>query len=316
MLSRRLMLVALIVCACGLGQSVRADEPVQLRYKPAKGDKQLFHVKQEMTQKQTIMDIKLENTMTMEAWITRTVEDIDDKGRAVLKTKGERRKVKASLGAAGKFEFDSKSTERDTGSELGAALTPLFERLTGSEYQVFLTPRGEVAEVKGYAELIADVVKDNPLAAQFGGGSNAAAQISEQDFFVILKDEAVKPGDKWDSPYDVELPGIGKVKGKIIHTYDGPDKVGGQATAKISENNESSLDLKLEMGGTKVSGTLSTNGSSGTIQFDPKTGRLVSSKKSFTLSGQLSVDVNGMIIPVQNEQTHTVALEVVDKLPD
>ena len=82
------------------------------------------------------------------------VEEIDSDGNAVLLTKAVRRKTKIEGGW--KYEFDSKSSERDTGTEIGTAVTPYFERLTGSEYRIKLTPRGNVVEVKGFAELIAD----------------------------------------------------------------------------------------------------------------------------------------------------------------
>src|SRR5207302_5632411 len=112
------------------------------------------------------MTIKQDNSFQQEGILTRVADEVGSDGKATFRLKAERRKMTAEFGALGKFEFDSKSTERDTGSTIGGALIPLLERLTGSEYQVIVNPQGRVAEVKGYVELIADLLKDNPLAGQ------------------------------------------------------------------------------------------------------------------------------------------------------
>jgi hypothetical protein len=275
-----------------------------------------FRRRRGLKQTQTIMDLKIENSMSTDDVSRHTVEEVGTDGKITLASKNERLKVSANFGAAGKFDFDSKSTERDTGSILGSGLTPLYERLSGAQLQLVVSALGEVAEVQGYKNLVADVIKDNPIAEQFGAGSDEAAKIAYQELFVIFSDKPVKPGDKWEVPYNVDFPKLGKAKGKMLYTYEGPDKVGDRKTARFSVTNDLSFDLDLDMAGTKVTGTISTNNSSGTVQFDIEAGRVVSSKKEYTMSGQLSVNANGMIIPVQNQQTQTVTLELLDKLPE
>jgi hypothetical protein len=270
-----------------------------------------------MKQTQTINNMKIENSTTQEAVMSRVVDQVDEKGTAIFKTKTEQRKVKADLGAAGKFEFDSKSTDRDTTSAIGASVTPLLERLTGSEYQVSITSRGEVADVKGFAELTADLLKDNPLGAQFaGGGGNAGARLAEQESFIVLSEKPVKPGDQWEVPFEIELPQLGKAKGKVVYVYEGDDKVGDRKTVRIGVTTDLSFDLDLNAGGAKVTGTISTSNSSGTVQFDPEAGRVVSSKRSVSMSGQLSVEAGGMTFAVDNQQEQTSTSELLDKLPD
>src|SRR5437879_3734854 len=108
--------LVMVVASFGLAGLVRADEPVLLRYKLVKGDKLVYRTNMEMKQTQSMMGQKTENNMTQEAFISRFVEDVDDQGKAALKTKAERRKFKAEVAGLGKYEFDSTSTERDTGS--------------------------------------------------------------------------------------------------------------------------------------------------------------------------------------------------------
>src|SRR5665213_144981 len=154
---RRLGFAAIIGCF-GLMGSLLADEPVLLRYKFAPGDKLIYKTGQESKQTQTVLNMKMENVATHETIILRNVDTVDSEGTATLKTKAERRKLKT-----GEYLFDSKSTDRDTTSAIGAALTPLLERLTGSEYEVLVNPRGTVVDVKGYVELLGDLINNNPV---------------------------------------------------------------------------------------------------------------------------------------------------------
>lgn len=318
-MSLRLMKAVVVVVVGGWvaqATSARADEAILLKYKAAQGDRAVYKMGLDMKQSQSIMGMKIENTIKQETIESRTVEAVDSKGQVTVKLKAVRRKMNAEFGAAGKFEFDSKSTERDTGSAIGGAVTPLLERLTGSEYELVVTPLGHVAEVKGYAELVGDLLKDNPFAAQFGAADNKSAAHQEQRAYLVLSEKPVKPGDQWEVPFDVELTKIGKIKGTITCTYEGPDKVGDRKTARIGVVNNISIEMNIDQGTAKVTGTLSTTSSSGTVQFDPEAGRIVSRKQTSGTSGQLSVEVGGMTIPVDNQQEMTETVELLDKLPE
>jgi hypothetical protein len=314
------MTAIVVVCCCGLA-SARADEPVLLKYKVAKGDTRHYRTTQTMKQAQSLtvngMTIKQDNSMKQEAIVTRVADEVGSDGKVTFLLKAERRKMTAEFGALGKFEFDSKSTDRDTGSAIGAALTPLLERLTGSEYHVIVNSQGKVAEVKGYAELIADILKDNPLAGQFGGGGdNAAAVLSEQDSFAFLSDKPVSAGDQWEVPVEMELPKLGKVKAKLTYTFEGPDMVGNRKTVRIGVTGEMTMELNLDQGNTKVTGILTASNSSGTVQFDPAAGCVVSMKRNATLGGMLTVEAGGMTIPVDNQQEQSSTFELLEKLPE
>jgi len=310
--------LAVLIGLLSLIGPARADEPILLQYKLTRGNALIYKTGLEIKQSQTVNSMKFESTVTQDVVVSRTVDEIGEDGKATLKTKAERRKVKIDGGPAGNYEFDSKSTERDNSSTIGAAATPLFERLTGSEYQVEVNPRGQVVDVKGYAELIADVIKDNPLGAQFAGGNggNAAAKLTEQESFIILSDKPVKPGDQWESPFELDLPGMGKAKGKVTYVYEGNDKVGERQTARIGVTTDLTFELSLEAGGAKVTGTISTSKSSGTAQFDPESGRVLSSKRSLSTTGQLTVEAGGKTFTVDTQQDQTTASELLDKLPE
>ncbi len=158
-----------------------------------------------------------------------------------------------------------------------------------------LTPLGKVEKVTGYADLVKDVLKDNPIANQFaGGGSDKAALTGFQDQYVIFQDKAIKPGDTLESPYKIELAQkIGEFDGKRIYTFGAPDKVGETPTLKISITVELSGELDIDTGQSQVSGDIELDDLSGTIQFDPVDGRIVTLESEQTMSGDLTVEVAG-----------------------
>lgn len=319
MLLHRAGVVALLVAA-GFAAQARAQDPVLLKYKFNKGETLIYRTKQRMDQKQTLTvmgnTIDFDNFTDQEAYSLQTVDGVDSEGNGTINVKFDRRKLSAKIGTEGQFEFDSRTSARDTSTVLAAELTPLMERLTGSEYQLVMTPRGAVSQVKGFAELVGDLVKDKQFAGQFASGDNKTAAFQEQDAYVLLSDKPVKPGDKWEVPYDVEIPMTGTVRGKNVYTYEGPDKVGDRPTARIGVNSEMSFDLKIESAATKVTGTLTGNNVTQTVQFDPAAGRVLSAKQKMSISGQLTVDASGLLIPVSNQQDHVNTWDLVPKLPD
>lgn len=311
----KMLLVAVFVLNA-LTATLFADEPLTLKYRAAKGDKAIYRTVTDTKQSQSIGGMKFDTTTSQEEITSRVVEDIDA-DKLWLKIKNERLKAKMSLGPAGSFEFDSRSTENEKGSAIAGIVLPIYERISGAEYEVAITPRGEVAEVKGYAELFADLIKENPIIGQFaGGGTNDSAKITQQENFIIFGEKPVVPGDSWDVAFETELPNVGKIKGKLVYHYDGPEKVGDRTAAKISVTTELSVEIKVDFNGVTGTGTMTATDSSGTILFDPAAGQLLSFKKSVTLSGQVNINVNNMNIAIQTEQTQTISKQLLEKLPE
>ena len=155
---------------------------------------------------------------------------------------------------------------------------------------------GCTAEVSGK-----DPVKNPGSAGGSGAGSGGSGAM-------------VGPADCEGN--EIAMPKLGTMKGKTTFRYVGPDKVGDRQTAKIEVTTDSSLEINLEMDGTKVTGKISTNSASGTLQFDVASGRMISNQSTVSMGGTLNVNVNGMDIPIQNDQTMKTAVEYLEKLPD
>jgi len=303
--------VALLVLA---GGALAQQDGVQLRYKMKKGEKYAYHKESVLTQVQTIKDMKVETEIKQRIDDTVMLQDVDAKGDLHVQTEatGLTASMSIKLGgkALGELTFDSKDKKKNKNTVPGADPIPLYERLSGAKLTVVLTPLGKINELKGFNELIGDLVKDNPDLAKFGG-SEETAKVNLAEFFPTMQDKAVNAGDKWEVPFEVQLPQIGKAKGKRIFWYQGDGQVGQRKTAKINITTELSIDLKLEMGGAVITGTLSVSGSKGTLEFDPQAGLVAALENEITLSGNLNVAAGGMDIPVAMEQTQHFSMHLV-----
>lgn len=303
------------MAACLLGSAANAEEGVKLRYKLAKGQKQIYRTTTSIKQTQKVGERKMDFTMSNATVVVRTLKEVDKKGN--LHVDVETKSLKATLGGVlGDYKYDSTKKENDEASEIGAALTPVYDTLNGSSITVVVSPRGEVQDVKGYTELLKDVLKDNPLGERFvGGSSKEMAKLQAGEFYPVLSKNPVRPGDFWDSPFELTIPKLGKFTGKNNYTFDGPGKLGKKKTLKISVTTELSADLKLSMGEAKVTGNLSIGNSSGTIHFDPETGQILKSTATYTMTGTLNITAGDNQFTVDMEQKQTAGIERLDKLP-
>ena len=185
------------------------------------------------------------------------------------------------------------------------------------QFTFAVTPRGKLLKIEGYKELLGDIFKDNPLAAQFGGGgSEEAGKMMFGDYFIDLPEKGVQQGARWDAKEEIKLENLGVIKGKRNFFYEGEGKVGKHMTAKFTFSDELTIDIDIDSGGAKVTGTLTLTESKGTIHFDPKNGRLVSLSHDYRIGGNLNVAAGGQNIPVASDQTEQVRIELLDKLPE
>ncbi len=296
---------------------LRADDAVQLRYKAKEGDRSIYEATLSTLVKQSVNGLDIDTKFEQTDVTTYVVKKIGDDGTIQLESRNERLKVEGDFGGGASYKFDSQSEDNDDASEIGAAVPPVYERLSGAILGLELSPVGKVKKVTGYTELLKDVLEGNPLGQRFaGGGTDAAAQSGFQDLFVIFKKEAVKPGDSWEEPYKIEVPQLGEFKGKRKYTFVGPDKVGETPTLKITIDVDLSGDLDIDMGAAKVTGTFETDSASGTVQFDPVTGRILTMTSEQTYSGDLTVTAGGNTTPVGFEQTLKINRKLIDKIPE
>lgn len=297
-----------------LGPNARAEDPVLLRYQPKKGEKLTYRTVSSMKQTQTA-DGKEFNTEIQKTDVSmRTSVGKDEEGNFLLKNQNKQLKVSITGDASGEYVFDSKADNRQSGTLLSDSLNSVYDRLSGTDYVFTLAPCGEVLLVNGFQELLQDVLMGNPLGTQFvSGGTDESARASLNEQRIIFPEKPVKPGDTWEIPINVQLPGIGTFKGKRTYTFVGSDKVGKLNTVKINVRSDLTAEIDIQMKTTSVSGTLSVEASSGTVHFDPVAGRLVSMDVNYTLGGELIVNNNGAKSSMKTKQTQTRRVDLVIK---
>ncbi|MCI0681085.1 MAG: DUF6263 family protein [Gemmataceae bacterium] len=303
--------LVLLTLATGVG----AQEPTLLRYLPSK-EPLIYRRTSTMKQTQTVMDKKIATEMNqteIDEWSIAAT----DKKDLEIKSETKRLQVKVKIAQLGDYTFDSRKDDNDKGSTLGAALTPLYERMGAARLTYSVSPRGKIAKVEGLKELLEDVLKDNPIAKQFAaGGSDDAVKLGLAEFVPALPEDKITAGSRWEAPFEMNLAKLGKATGKRTYTYEGEGAIGKRKTVKIGVAMELSFDLNLDMNGAKVTGNLSISQSKGTIHFDAKQGCVVSLATEYTLGGNLNVEAGGMNIPVGTEQTQNIRLELLDRAPE
>ena len=314
---RIVSVVYLAACSMCLAAVAQAEEPVKFRYKMNKDEKLIYETLSSLDQTQTVNGMDFKNEIKNREVSVHTLLEVGEDGNFKEQAQNKRLVTSMKISTFGQYKFDSKSSDNETGSRLGGALTPLFETLSGSFSTFVQSPRGTVLKVEGFSELLADVLKDNPLAAQFASGASDKGMIANYNQLVIhFPEKAIKPGDTWKDPFEMDLPNVGKIKSETTYRYVGAGKVNGRKTAKFTSTTEISVDVDIKMGQADVTGSISSTESSGTIHFDLEKGRIVSLTSTMKMEGDLTVDVNGMTINVTQSQTQKLTKKLLEKLPE
>lgn len=312
----RISLFAVLLGLGGICQSAAAQEGVLLRYNFPKDSPVIYRTTTEMNQTMFFGGQKFENKLTQTEVNTLSLIETTKDRDLKLKHVNKRLSVKADMGPAGTYNFDSESSEREKGTALSSALNPVYETLSGVEYSITITPSGKVEKLEGYKEVMETIMKDNPIAARFvGGGSEKALKDSLAETFIILDDQPVKKGDTWEVPVELELPKIGKAKGKRVYTFEGPITEDNPKVVRISVAMEMSFDFDLDSEGAKITGSIATDSSKGSVRFDTEAGQVISSSMEYTLSGDLNLKVGDRDLKSSLKQTQKRSSQRMSALP-
>jgi hypothetical protein len=259
----------------------------------------------------------IDSKVTQSEVNTLSLAETSQDGNLKLKHVNHRLSIKAEMGPAGNYNYDSESTEREKGTALSNELNPVYETLSGVEYSITITPQGKVEKLEGYKEILENILKDHPLASQItGGGSEQAQKDSLAEVFFILPEQAVKEGDTWEVPFTLDLPKIGKADGKRIYKYEGPANKEDAKIAKISVSMELSFDIDLNMEGAKVTGNIGTDSSKGEVRFDSEKGQVVSATLEYGLSGTMNITAGERVLKTTLKQSQKRSTQRLSSLPN
>jgi hypothetical protein len=274
----------------------QADQP--LRWKFEIGEKLDYNMTQEMNMSAEGGPVgQMTTTMRQEMDMTWDVQGVNkETGEAVIKQKFDRVRMKMMTPYGG-FEYDSKSDAAPTG--LAAMIAPMYKAMTNGEFEITMTARGEVKDVKIPDDVIA-ALKAAPGAAAMGDIASADGfkkMISQGA--LVLPEAVPKKDDKWSTKVEMNNPAIGKQTVETTYTFDGIKDIDGTKYAVIKPQLRMEFEKK-EGAKQGLSMKIADQSSDGEVLFNIDKGRLSSTK----LNQKVSIDatVNGQSMKQKIEQ--------------
>ena len=197
---------------------------------------------------------------------------------------------------AGTIEFDSSSKAKPTGQsrDLAEALRPLI----GAEFDMTMTPRGEITTVEPANEAA------KALFAGLEGGQNAdaTARVTVDQMLrrplLVLPDRPINVGETWS--VSSERPTVaGPLKIDTTYKLAGVSNQNGQPTAQIAM----SANFTSAPGGQL---TIKSPEHGGDIQFAVDDGRLIKTKQNQKLITERPYRETTIVVTLTSEQTTTM----------
>jgi hypothetical protein len=207
-------------------------------------------------------------------------------------------------GMGQKISYDSDNKDT-SGSEIIKTYTKTFSSIIGKKFQVTMTPKGKVKEIKGLKEII---------AAMKNGSDESTQRILEGTFdekklasnfessYHIFPDNPVKVGETWTQQSSVES--MFPIDIKTVYTLkevkNGIAKIAssGDMNMKKDDFETNGMKMKIDFTGTYA----------GTYEMDVNTG--MSKRGAVIMPMKGTMEMMGMEVPVTistNLQTTTTA---------
>ncbi len=229
--SSNLFMAFVAMAAVVAASSAKAEDPLRWKFKV--GEKLDYNMVQEMQMSASgaALPQEMKTSMRQEMNMTWDVQGVDEKsGEAVIKQKFDRVKMKMTTPVGG-FEYDSKSEEAPAG--LGAMIAPMYKAMTEGEFEITMTSRGEVKDVK-IPEQVITALKNSPNAAAMGDIASADGfkkMISQGA--LVLPEKSPKKGETWSTKVEMKNPAVGKQTVETTYRYDGTKDIKGTMFAVI-----------------------------------------------------------------------------------
>jgi hypothetical protein len=284
---RRLSCFLLVLAIASSSDS--AAEP--LRWKFKQGEKLAYDSVQDVSIEVT-GDVSGDFTMRTEQELNLIWEivSVDDQGAARIKQKLQRVRLKMTGPSAGQqiqegvkknetVEYDSQAKDPPVGGAAMAAA--MFEPMLKSEFELTVTPLGEVKDVKVPANVL-EMIKRNPDAAQMGElATDAGIQKMLTQEIIVLPEGEPKPGEAWSNKTQMAIPVVGNQMIETTYTHKDEKEVDGKQHAVIATKRLVQYELPA---GQQVQVTIKDQSSDGETLFNITDGRLGSSTLNHVLT--------------------------------
>jgi hypothetical protein len=235
---------------------------------------------------------KIHQEMTMVWDIIETTED-----GAKIRQKFDRVQTKLET-PEGTLEYDSASDQPPVGQ--AAALAPLYKALIDAEFELTMTPRGEIKDVKIPDKLL-ETLKISPNAAALGdlttpeGFKKTMSQTA-----LVLPEDMPQPGEETTTRTESNDPSGAKQIVETTYRYEGTKQVDGVTCAVFLSN------MKISYEGNN-SPKINAQDSSGETLFNTGAGRMHSSKLDQKMTIEQAAGVQTTI-----DQSITFELKLAD----
>ena len=241
--------------------------------------------------------------------MTWDVQDVNDEGDAVIQAEVRPREAEdddaGRRWAGSKYDFEY---DRDEGPPVGGAamLAPMYKAMTKGEFELTMTPRGEIKDVK-VPEECSKALKNSPGRAAMGDMATAEGfkKMMSQGS-LVLPESAPKPGETWNTQGRGEQSGGRQAnRSKRRISIEGTKDVEGKQLRRVS-----SRAMKMKFDGRRrwtIKSQIKEQSSDGEILFDVAEGRLHSSK--LEAEGDDRRDGGGQTMKQKIDQTIEVKVQ-------
>lgn len=315
MLFRRSLLACLVLGVLAGSLSGADEKTADLKWKFEKGKTFYQDLTTETTQDMKVMGMQVTQKQKQTFFFSWTPVEEKDKNWTI-KQKIEGVKMEIQLGG-NTISYDSTNPP--------AANNPLaefFKALVGSEFTLTVGPDMKVVKVEGRKEFLDKLVAANPQMKPLLNevlSEDAMKQMADPAFSAVPNKE-VKVGEAWKVPIKLNLGPIGSYDGTYDYKFVGKDdknkdldKIAVTAQIKYSPPGanapQGGLPFRIK------SGNLESKKAAGTVVFDEKIGRVVSSDMELNLEGKLDVEIGGMTTTVDFKQTQKTTVKTSDENP-
>jgi hypothetical protein len=295
-----------------IGQDKDKDKPVELKWKFEKDKTFYQELTTETKQDMKVMGMDVKQKQTQTFYFSWTPVEQKDKDW-IIEQKIEGVKMDIQIGG-NSITYDSENPGQQNNP-----LAEFFKALKGTKFKLTIGPDMRVTKVEGRKEFLDKLVAANqqmkPLLEQILS-EDALKQMADPTFAIVPNKE-VKKGDIWEYKTKLNLGPIGSYDTTYKYEFQGVekelDKIGITATLKYqppaADAGVGGLPFRIK------DAKLESKNATGTAYFDPKAGRIDTSKMTLTLEGTLDIEIGGMTSKVELKQTQDTSVKTTSDNP-
>ena len=281
------ILIRIVLSALAATLGVAAAQPTHgaeaLRWKFKPGETLRYTMVQETIQGMKAMGKDFKTSLNQTVNLHWSVKNVASDGVAELSQTIDRVRTKVE-GPGNSFEYDSQTGKEPEG-QIASLLTPMLKALVGAEFTFKMSGRGELSEIKVPQKLVDSLRQAGPAAAAGGMFSEEGMKNLISQSSLTLAEGPLEKGKNWTQQAKVPVPMLGTMVMDKTYTYDGP-------STKEAGVDLILLDTKVTLepaADSNIAVKITSQKGTGEFTFDPKDGRVVSSRVNDKLQMSLSV---------------------------